>query len=177
MSEKIKSKIRTVKDWPKKGVMFRDFTSLTQDSEGFRELIDLLFERYKNMKIDAIVGIDSRGFITGSVLAYKLSLGFIPIRKKGKLPPPCISQEYELEYGTDTIEIHKDSIKPGMNVIVFDDLVATGGTLLAACDLIKKCGGNVIECSLVIDLPDIGGRKKVEDAGYKVHTIVEFEGD
>ena len=173
----VKSKIRTVPHWPKQGVMFRDITTLLKDSEGFKHMIDLLVERYKDMKIDVVVGIESRGFITGSILAHRLGLGFVPIRKPGKLPAETVSEEYELEYGKDKIEIHKDAISEGSKVLLVDDLIATGGTALAACNLIKKLGGEIIECSFIVDLPDIGGKKKLLDAGYKVFNLVEFEGE
>jgi adenine phosphoribosyltransferase len=177
MPEKIKEKIRTVPDWPKQGIMFRDITTLLKDSEGFNHLIELLVERYKDIKIDIVAGIESRGFITGSTLAYKLKVGFVPIRKPGKLPAKTISEEYELEYGKDKIEMHTDAIKKGDKVLLVDDLIATGGTALAACNLIKRLGGEIIECSFIIDLPDIGGKKKLENAGYKVFNVVEFEGE
>jgi len=173
----VKSKIRSFPNWPKQGIIFRDITSLLKDKEGFKHVIDLLVDRYKNMDIDIIVGIESRGFITGSVLADRLGLGFVPIRKPGKLPGETISEEYELEYGTDKIEIHKEDIQKGSKVLLVDDLIATGGTALAAANLIKKLGGEIVECSFIIDLPDIGGKKKLIDAGYKVFNLVEFEGE
>lgn len=173
----IKSKIRTVPNWPKKGVMFRDITTLLKDKDGFNHMIALLTERYENKKIDLVAGIESRGFITGSVLAHKLGVGFVPIRKPGKLPAETVSEEYELEYGKDKIEIHKDAISNGNNVLLVDDLIATGGTALAACNLIKKLGGNIIECSFIVDLPELGGKKKLEKEGYKVFNLVEFKGE
>lgn len=173
----IKSKIKTYPNWPKEGIMFRDFTSLLQDREGFRAMVDKLVERYKDKAIDVVVGIESRGFITGAILADRLNIGFVPIRKPGKLPGETVSEEYELEYGKDKIEMHKDAIQPGNKVLLCDDLLATGGTCAAACNLIKKLGGEIVECSFVIDLPDIGGTKKLEEAGYKVHKLVDFEGD
>lgn len=177
MPELVKSKIRTIPNWPKDGIMFRDITTLLKDKEGFNHMINLFVDRYKDMDIDAIAGIESRGFITGSVLANKLGVGFIPIRKPGKLPGETVSEEYELEYGKDKVEIHKDAIKQGDKVLLCDDLVATGGTCTAAANLIKKLGGEVIECSFIVDLPDIGGKKKLLDAGYKVFNLVEFEGE
>ncbi len=177
MPQVIKDKIRTIPNWPKEGIMFRDIMSLLRDPEGLQHLTNLLVDRYKEMEIDSIVGIESRGFIIGSILAQQLKKAFIPIRKAGKLPPETISLEYELEYGTDTIEIHADAIKPGEKVLLVDDLIATGGTALAACDLIKKLKGDIVECSFVIDLPDIGGAKKLEQAGHKVFSLVEFEGE
>lgn len=173
----IKSRIRTVPNWPKKGVMFRDITTLLKDPHGFNHMINLLTERYQNMDIDVIAGIESRGFIIGSALAHRLGIGFVPIRKKGKLPAETVSEEYDLEYGKDKIEIHKDAILPGSKVLLIDDLIATGGTSLAAANLIKKLDGKVVECSFIIDLPDLGGKKKLEDAGYKVFNLIEFEGE
>jgi adenine phosphoribosyltransferase len=177
MTESIKSKIRTVPHWPKKGIMFRDITTLLKDSRGFNELIELLFERYKTTKIDLVAGIESRGFITGAVLAHKLGAGFVPIRKPGKLPAETISEEYALEYGKDKIEIHTDAIKKGDKVLLVDDLIATGGTALAACNLIKKLGGEIVECSFIIDLPDLGGKKRLTDEGFKTFNAVEFRGE
>jgi adenine phosphoribosyltransferase len=177
MYEKIKSKIRTIPNWPKPGVMFRDITTLLQDAPTFHHTIEMLKERYKNLEVDVVVGVESRGFIIGSALAHTLHKGFVPIRKKGKLPAETESQEYELEYGTDIIEIHKDAIKPGEKVLLVDDLIATGGTALAACRLIEKLGGAILECCFVIDLPDLQGRKKLEEAGYPVFSLVDFEGE
>jgi len=177
MTEYIKSKIRTVPNWPKEGIMFRDITTLLQDAPGFNHTIDLLFERYKDKGIDVVAGIESRGFIIGSVLAHRLNKGFVPIRKKGKLPAETESEEYELEYGKDVIEIHKDAINKNDNVLLVDDLIATGGTALAACKLIKKIGGKILECCFIIDLPDLGGAKKLEKAGYDVFSLVQFEGE
>lgn len=173
----VKSKIRTIPHWPKQGVMFRDITTLLKDSEGLGHMISLLVERYKDMKIDIVCGIESRGFITGAILAHQLGVGFVPIRKPGKLPAETVSEEYELEYGKDKIEMHTDAIKKGDKVLLADDLIATGGTALAACNLITKRGGEVIECSFIVDLPDLGGKKKLTDAGYKVFNLVEFEGE
>lgn len=175
----IKSRIRTVPDYPKKGIMFRDITTLIKDPVGFRLVIDNLTQRYieGNVKFDVIVGIESRGFIIGGALAYTLGKGFVPIRKKGKLPAEKISHEYELEYGTDIIEIHKDAIKKGTKVLLIDDLLATGGTALASAALIEKLGGAVYEMAFIVDLPDVGGRKKLEAKGYKVFALTEFEGD
>ena len=177
MTQHIKSKIRTIPHWPKQGVMFRDITTLLHDSVGFNDLIDLLMQRYKDTPIDAVVGIESRGFIIGSVLAHRLNVGFIPIRKKGKLPPETISEEYDLEYGKDIIEISKEAITPEQKILLVDDLIATGGTCLAACKLLDKLEANIVECCFVIDLPDLGGKKKLLDAGYKVFAVVEFEGE
>ncbi len=173
----IKSKIRTIPDFPQKGIMFRDITTLMKDAEGFREVIDKLIERYKNMDIDYIVGMEARGFIIGGALAFALGKGLIPVRKPGKLPSESITYEYELEYGKGTLEIHTDSIKKGDRVLLIDDLLATGGTALAGAKLVEKLGGEVVEMAFIIDLPDVGGRKRLIDLGYKVHYLVEFEGD
>jgi adenine phosphoribosyltransferase len=175
----IKSKIRSIPDYPKKGIMFRDITTLIKDPVGFRLVIDSLTQRYihADFDFDTIVGIESRGFIIGSALAYTLGKGFIPIRKKGKLPAEVVSQEYDLEYGTDRIEIHKDALKKGERVILVDDLLATGGTALASAALIEKLGGVVVEMAFVVDLPDLGGRKKLMNKGYKVFALTEFEGE
>ena len=173
----IKSRIRTIKHYPKEGIMFRDFTTLLQDPVGCRISIDELFNRYKDMKIDKVVGIESRGFIMGGVLAYLLGVGFVPIRKQGKLPSETIGQDYELEYGVDRIEIHTDAINPGEKVLIVDDLIATGGTAEAAVKLIQEMKAEVVECCFVIDLPDIGGRARLEAMGQKVFAQCEFEGD
>jgi adenine phosphoribosyltransferase len=173
----IKSRIRTVPHYPKQGIQFRDITTLLKDPVGFRLTIDELVRRYKDEKIDKIAGIESRGFILGAPLAYALGKGFIPIRKKGKLPAETIGHDYELEYGTDRIEIHTDAIAQGEKILLVDDLIATGGTAEAACKLIAKMGGKIVECCFVIDLPDIGGRARLEKHGQKVFALCEFEGD
>jgi adenine phosphoribosyltransferase len=175
----IKSKIRTIPNYPKKGIMFRDITTLLKDPVGFRLVIDSMTQRYihTDFNFDSIVGVESRGFIIGSALAYTLGKGFIPIRKKGKLPAEVVTQEYELEYGTDKIEIHKDALKKGERVILVDDLLATGGTALASAALVEKLGGVVVELAFVVDLPDVGGKKKLMEKGYKVFTLAEFEGE
>ncbi len=175
----IKSKIRTVPDYPKKGIMFRDITTLLKDPVGFRLVIDNLTQRYikGDVDFDVIVGIESRGFIIGGALSYTLGKGFVPVRKKGKLPAETIKHEYELEYGTDTIEMHKDAITKGANVLLVDDLLATGGTALAAAALIEKLGGIVSEMAFIVDLPDVGGRKRLMEKGYKIFALTEFEGD
>ncbi|MBI5658430.1 MAG: adenine phosphoribosyltransferase [Nitrosomonadales bacterium] len=173
----IKSRIRTVPHYPKQGIMFRDITTLLKDPIGLRVTIDDLARRYADMKIDKIAGIESRGFIVGAPLAFVLGKGFVPIRKKGKLPAETIGHDYELEYGTDRIEIHTDAIQKGEKVLLVDDLIATGGTAEAACKLIEKIGGSIVECCFVIDLPDVGGRKRLEKHGHKVFALCEFEGD
>ncbi len=171
----IKKAIRTIPDWPAKGVMFRDITTLLQDPAAFREAVDRFYDRYKPMKIDTIVGIDARGLIFGAPLAYKLETPFVPVRKKGKLPYKTVSQSYALEYGQDSIEIHEDAIKKGDRVVIVDDLIATGGTIKAAIQLVEKLGGQVIECAFVVDLPDLKGKEKIRQ--YSIFTLVEFEGE
>ena len=173
----IKSRVRTVPHYPKQGIMFRDITTVLKDSIGFRETIDQLASRYKDVNIDLIAGIESRGFIIGGPLAYALGVGFVPVRKKGKLPAETIGQDYQLEYGTDRIEIHIDAIPKGAKVLLVDDLIATGGTAEAAVILIEKMGGNIVECCFMIDLPDIGGKARLEKRGHKVFALCEFEGD
>ena len=173
----IKSIIRTIPDYPKKGIMFRDITTLWQDAGGFRQVVDQLVWPYAGVRIDKVAGIEARGFVLGGAIAHQLSVGFIPVRKKGKLPAAVIGEEYELEYGTDTVEIHHDAIKEGENILLVDDLIATGGTAAAAINLIRRAGGTVIGAAFVIDLPDIGGAKRVADMGVSVRTLCEFEGD
>ena len=175
----IKSKIRTIPDYPKKGIMFRDITTLIKDPVGFRLVIDNFTQRYiqGRIKFEVIVGIESRGFIIGGALSYTLGKGFIPVRKAGKLPAEKISHEYKLEYRTDTIEIHKDAFGKGTRVILIDDLLATGGTALAAAALVEKLGGIVSEMAFIVSLPDVGGYKKLTEKGYKVYYQTEFEGD
>ena len=173
----IKSKVRTIPDFPHKGIMFRDVTTLIKDAEGFKEVIDKLAERYKDVEIDYIMGMEARGFIIGGALAYTLGKGFIPVRKPGKLPSESISYEYELEYGKSTLEIHTDAIKKGDKVLIIDDLLATGGTAHAAAKLAEQLGGEVVEMAFIIDLPDVGGRKRLTDLGYRVFYLIEFEGD
>lgn len=173
----IKTKIRTVPHYPKPGIQFRDITTLLKDPAGFRATIDELAQRYADIKIDKVAGIEARGFIFGAALAYALGIGFVPIRKKGKLPAEVIGHDYDLEYGSDRIEIHTDAIGKDEKVLLVDDLIATGGTAAAACTLIGKMGGKIIECCFIIDLPDIGGRAKLEKLGQKVFSLCEFEGD
>ena len=173
----IKSHIRTIKNYPIKGVMFRDITTLLNNSEGFRAAIDEFVNRYKNVKIDKIVAIESRGFIIAAPLAYLLNVGLVLIRKPGKLPSKTIDQDYELEYGTDRIEVHTDAINKGDKVLIVDDLIATGGTAEATVKLVKKMRGEIIECCFVIDLPDIGGRVRLENMGQKVFALCKFEGE
>lgn len=173
----IKSMIRTIPDYPEKGIMFRDITTLIKEPLGLRLVIDQLTHRYINSDIDIIVGIEARGFIIGGALSYTMGKGFIPVRKKGKLPAPVMEQEYELEYGTDIIEIHKDSLKNGTKVLLVDDLLATGGTALAAAALIEKLGGIISEMCFIVNLPDVGGSAKLIEKGYKFYALTEFEGE
>lgn len=173
----IKSRIRTIPHYPKHGIMFRDITTLLKDPIGFRLTIDDFVSRYKSMDIDKVAGIESRGFIIGSAIAYQLQKGFVPIRKKGKLPAETIGHDYELEYGSDRVEIHVDAVSRGEKILLVDDLIATGGTAEASAALIEEAGGSIVECCFVIDLPDIGGRKRLEDKGYGVYALCDFEGD
>jgi len=171
----LKNTIRSIPGWPIKGVIFRDLTTLMQNPDAFRESCDIFHERYKDMNIDKIVGIDARGFVFGAVLAYKLGIGFVPVRKKGKLPWKTIQKTYSLEYGEDTLEIHEDAIEKGENIIIIDDLIATGGTIGATVQLVRKLGGDIIECAFVVELPDLKGRSQIQDC--KVFVITEFEGE
>ncbi len=175
----IKGRIRTVPDYPKKGIMFRDITTLIKDPVGFRLMIDSFTQRYISGEVpfDVIVGIEARGFILGGALSYTLGKGFVPIRKAGKLPGEVEAQEYALEYGTDRVEIHKDAFNKGARVLLIDDLLATGGTALAAAQLIEKLGGSVSEMAFIVNLPDVGGEKKLAAKGYKVFSLTEFEGE
>lgn len=173
MKELIKSKIRDIPDWPEKGVIFRDITPLIQDRRAFKMVIDWLVQPYFGKKIDKIVGIDARGFLLASAMAYKLKSGIAIIRKKGKLPSKTISQEYELEYGTDTVEMHEDSILPGEKVLLVDDVLATGGTMKATIDLVKKLGGEIVSVDFLIELDYLDGRKKLE--GYKIRSLLNYE--
>ncbi len=169
--------IRTIPDYPKKGIMFRDITTLLNDARGFRRSVDELVLPHAGTKIDRVAGIEARGFILGGAVAHQLSVGFIPVRKKGKLPWDTISQEYELEYGTDHVEIHTDAVAKGERVLLVDDLIATGGTAEAAIKLLEQAGAEVVACSFVIDLPDLGGRKRLEEMGKPVITLCAFEGE
>ncbi|MBI4440859.1 adenine phosphoribosyltransferase [Candidatus Woesearchaeota archaeon] len=171
----IKEKIRTIPHFPKQGIMFRDITTLLKDPDGFHHVILHLAERYSRMDIDVVAGIESRGFILGGAVAALLKKGFVPIRKKGKLPGKVVRYEYELEYGKDIIEVHEDAIRKGDRVLLIDDLVATGGTAGAAIKLIEQLGGNVIEAAFVIDLPDLKGRERILPTPS--YAMVAFEGE
>lgn len=169
--------IRTIPDFPHEGIQFRDVTTLFNDPRGFRLAVDLLLHPYIGLKIDRVAGLEARGFILGGAVAHQLSVGFLPVRKKGKLPAATIEQSYQLEYGEATVEIHDDAVEPGENILVVDDLLATGGTAEAGIKLIERLGGNIVACAFVIDLPDLGGRKRLEQLGVDVHTLCEFKGD
>jgi len=173
----IKSKIRTIPNFPKEGVMFRDITTLLKDSLGLKKTIEIFVERYKNADFDLVCGIESRGFVIGSAIAVILGKGFIPIRKKFKLPSKTVSMEYYLEYGKETIEIHEDAIDKGEKVLLVDDLIATGGTFEASVKLIEKVGGKIFECACVIDLPELKGSQRIKDLGYNIFSIIEFKGE
>ena len=173
---KIKNAIRTIPNFPIDGIMFRDVTTLYSNSEAMKEVIKLTCDYWRNEGLTSIAGIEARGFITGSIIANQLSLPFVPIRKKGKLPHDTVSQEYELEYGKATIEIHSDALNSNDKVLIVDDLIATGGTALASIELVKKLGANVNGCTFIIDLPELKGKEKIEEIGIKVQTLCSFEG-
>ncbi len=177
MSNWATSRIRTIPDFPKKGIQFRDITTLLADPVGFRKAVDELVQVYAGVTIDKVAGIESRGFILGGAIAHQLSTGFIPIRKPGKLPHDTIGEDYELEYGTDRLEVHVDAFADGDLVLLVDDLIATGGTAEAAVKLIRASGGKIVAACFVIDLPDLGGSQKIRDMGVDVITLCEFEGD
>jgi len=172
----LRALVREVPDFPKPGILFRDITPLIGHARAFAALVDMMAAPFLG-KVDTVLGIESRGFIIGAPVAYRLGVGFVPIRKKGKLPAETIGHDYELEYGADRVEIHTDAIAKGERVLLVDDLIATGGTAEAAVTLIRKMGGEVVECCFVIDLPDIGGHKRLEKMGLKVFALCEFEGD
>jgi adenine phosphoribosyltransferase len=174
--DELKRRIRSVPDWPRAGVVFRDITPLLSDPKTFRLLMDCFAERYMDHDLNVIVGIDARGFIIGAVLAYELKLGFVPIRKKGKLPFTTIAEEYELEYGTSAVEVHTDACKPGDRALLIDDLIATGGTMLAGVKLLQRLGATVVECAAIVDLPDLGGSRRLGEAGFRPYTLCAFEG-
>ena len=172
----IKSRIRTIPHYPRPGVMFRDITTLLKDPEGFHLTIGRLAERYRDAPIDLVAGIEARGFILSTTLAFALGKGFVPIRKKGKLPGATVAQEYTLEYGEAVMEVHDDAMKPGERVLLVDDLLATGGTAEAGIRLIRRLGAEVAGCAFIIDLPDLGGRRRLEAMGMHVHALCAFEG-
>ncbi|MCL6494714.1 MAG: adenine phosphoribosyltransferase [Ignavibacterium sp.] len=171
----LKAHIRNIKDFPKQGIMFRDITTLLKNPEAMKYTGEKLLEFTKGLKVDKVVGIESRGFIFGSILSDKLNAGFVPVRKPGKLPAEKERATYQLEYGTDTLEIHKDAIKPGDNVLIHDDLLATGGTMEAVCKMIERLGGNVVQISFIIELTFLNGREKLKN--YDVKSIVQYDSE
>src|SRR3954471_11996379 len=170
------SVIRSIPDYPKKGIVFRDITTLLGNARAFRRAVDELVQPYAGVRIDRVAGIEARGFILGGAVAHQLSIGFVPVRKKGKLPWKVLGEDYDLEYGTDRVEIHEDAVKPGENIMVVDDLIATGGTAIAAIKLLERAGAHVVGCSFVIDLPELGGATRIRALGKDVRTLVSFEG-
>lgn len=176
LADELLASIRTIVDYPKPGIMFKDITTLLGDARSFRRSVDELVHPYAGSKIDQIAGIEARGFILGGAIAHQLSAGFVPIRKKGKLPHETVRVAYSLEYGVDEMEMHRDAVEPGEKVILVDDLVATGGTAEGAVKLLRQMGAEIIAACFVIDLPELGGRKKLEDLGVTVRTLVSFEG-
>ena len=176
MSSDLRDSIRSIPDYPKPGIMFRDITTLLGDPRAFRRAIDELVQPWAGTKIDKVAGIEARGFILGGAVAHQLSAGFVPIRKKGKLPMETVSIAYSLEYGIDEMEMHRDAVAPGERVILVDDLVATGGTATAAVALLKRIGAEVVASCFVVDLPDLGGAQKIRDLGVPVRTLMEFGG-
>lgn len=179
VNDYLRSHIRTVPDWPTPGVQFRDITPLLQNAGAFRALIQAFVQRYKSpeWRPDVVAGLDARGFILGAVIAYELGVGFVPIRKKGKLPFTVVQETYELEYGSATVELHMDAVKPGDRVLLVDDLIATGGTMMAGRKLLEKLGGVVIEGAAIVDLPELGGSQKLKDSGLSLFTLVDFAGN
>ncbi len=173
----VKDYIRTIVDFPHEGIMFRDVTTLFADPRGFRMAIDQMLHPYAGMQIDKVVGLEARGFILGGAIAHQLTVGFVPIRKKGKLPGAVISEAYTLEYGEAVMEIHDDAIAAGERILVVDDLLATGGTAAAGIKLIERLGGEIVSTSFIIDLPELGGRKVLENMGMDVNVLCEFEGE
>ncbi|APX89356.1 adenine phosphoribosyltransferase [Brevirhabdus pacifica] len=172
----VRDYIRTIPDFPHKGIMFRDVTTLFADARGFRIAIDQLLDPYAGTRIDKVVGLEARGFILGGAIAHQLGVGFVPIRKKGKLPGAVHSQDYKLEYGEATVEIHTDALQPGERVLVVDDLLATGGTAEAGIRLLEKLGAEIAGCAFIIDLPDLGGRARLEAMGIELHALCDFPG-
>ncbi|QTN26582.1 adenine phosphoribosyltransferase [Rhodoferax sp. AJA081-3] len=178
INQYLRNHIRTVPDWPAPGVQFRDITPLLQDAKVFRVLIDAFVHRYMDpgMRPDVVAGLDARGFILGAVVAYELNVGFVPIRKKGKLPFTTVEETYELEYGSATVELHTDAVKPGDRVLLIDDLIATGGTMMAGKKLLEKLGATVTEGAAIVDLPELGGSQKLRESGLPLFTLIDFSG-
>ncbi|MBV0911314.1 adenine phosphoribosyltransferase [Anianabacter salinae] len=173
----VRDYIRTIVDFPHEGILFRDVTTLFADARGFRMAVDQMLHPYAGQRIDAVAGLEARGFILGGAIAHQLGTGFVPIRKKGKLPAATISESYTLEYGEAVVEVHDDAIAAGQKVLLVDDLLATGGTAEAGIKLVERLGGEIVGCAFIIDLPDLGGRKKLEALGMDVHALCAFEGD
>jgi len=178
ITDYLRNHIRTVPDWPSPGVQFRDITPLLQDPKVFRVMVDAFVHRYMDpgMRPDVVAGLDARGFILGSVIAYELAVGFVPIRKKGKLPFTTVEETYELEYGSATVELHTDAVKPGQRVLLVDDLIATGGTMMAGKRLLEKLGAQVVEGAAIVDLPELGGSARLREAGLPLFTLLDFAG-
>lgn len=176
IAELVRARVRTVPDWPEPGVLFRDITTLLSDAKTFRTLIDAFVEQFLDQRIDVVAGIDARGFILGSVVAYGLNRGFVPVRKAGKLPFDTLTEKYALEYGSASIQVHADAIAPGARVLLMDDLIATGGTMLASARLLERLGAGAILPAAIIDLPDLGGSKALVDKGLRPFTLCAFEG-
>ncbi len=178
VNQYLRDHIRTVPDWPAPGVQFRDITPLLQDAKVFRVLIDAFVHRYMDpdMRPDVVAGLDARGFILGAVVAYELNVGFVPIRKKGKLPFTTVEETYELEYGSATVELHTDAVKSGDRVLLIDDLIATGGTMMAGKKLLEKLGAQVMEGAAIVDLPELGRSQRLRDGGLALYTLVDFTG-
>jgi adenine phosphoribosyltransferase len=173
----LRSKIRTIPDYPKPGIQFRDITTLLRDPEGLRLAVDGIVDRHRSSDVELVVGIEARGFIFGTAIAYALGIGFVPIRKPGKLPAETIGRDFDLEYGRDRIEMHVDAIEAGQKVLLVDDLIASGGTAAAAVELLTEVGAEIVECAFVVALPDLGGVGRLEAMGCKVHGLCAFEGD
>jgi adenine phosphoribosyltransferase len=178
ITDYLRNHIRTVPDWPSPGVQFRDITPLLQNPKVFRVMVDAFVHRYMDpgMRPDVVAGLDARGFILGSVIAYELAVGFVPIRKKGKLPFTTVKETYELEYGSATVELHTDAVKPGQRVLLVDDLIATGGTMMAGKRLLEKLGAQVVEGAAIVDLPELGGSARLREAGLPLFTLLDFAG-
>ncbi len=176
MQKTVKDYIRTIADFPHEGIMFRDVTTLFADARGFRMAVDQLLHPFAGDRIDKVAGLEARGFILGGAIAHQLSVGFVPVRKQGKLPGRTISEEYQLEYGEAVMEVHEDALQAGERVLIVDDLLATGGTCEAGIRLVERLGGEIIGCAFVIDLPELGGRARLDALGMRVHALCEFEG-
>jgi adenine phosphoribosyltransferase len=172
----LKSLVRTIPDYPKPGIMFRDITTLLKDASGFKACVERLIEPYRAAGVEAVVAIEARGFILGGAVADRLGTGFVPLRKRGKLPAKTLGQEYDLEYGTDIIEVHQDAIREGERILIVDDLIATGGTAEAGAKLVRRVGGVVVGAAFIIDLPELGGAARLEAQGIPCHTLIAFEG-